>query len=453
MKNFGSHRPAMIAVLVLLLLSASPGLVYAGGVVSGGNPVDPVGILLTWQQDPTTTMTIDWHTPGPVAAPVLQYREDGAGAWRTAAAESHAFPFSDRFIHRTELSGLRPAAEYEFRFGEGSRVYRFRTMPTTSARPIRFAAGGDIRHTQEMMEQTNRQVLPYDVDFILWGGDLAYADGREDRAYRWYSFFEAIKNTLVMPDGRVIPIVAAIGNHEVRGGYYHREDHPGREGFPAFSGDDASRARIAPYFYSLFAMPGPQGYNVLDFGDYMSVVLLDSDHSNPADDEQTRWLESVLAERQHVPHVFPIYHVPAYPSVRPFEGDSAIERVRAHWVPLFERYGVRVAFENHDHAYKRTPPIRQNSPNANGVVYIGDGAWGVSTREIGSRDPDREGTPWYLERAEAVRHFILATIHGPHQHFLMIDEDGNIFDEYPHTPGRVLHRYPASEPAAAAGSQ
>jgi hypothetical protein len=58
-----------------------------------------------------------------------------------------------------------------------------------------------------------------------------------------------------------------------------------------------------------------------------------------------------------VPHLFPVYHVPGYPSVRAFDGATSAQ-VREHWAPLFERAGVRVAFENHDHAYKRTHPIR-----------------------------------------------------------------------------------------------
>jgi acid phosphatase type 7 len=144
--------------------------------------------------------------------------------------------------------------------------------------------------------------------------------------------------------------------------------------------------------------------------------------------------------------------VTGYPSVRAFDGHSEA-RVRAHWVPLFERYGVRVVFENHDHAYKRTRPIRQNAPSADGIVYIGDGAWGVTTREIGSRDPDLEGLPWYLEWAESVRHFILGTIQGTQHHFVMIDEDGYTFDEYPRTPFTVLHQYPAFEPVGMAESR
>ncbi len=58
-------------------------------------------------------------------------------------------------------------------------------------------------------------------------------------------------------------------------------------------------------------MPGPQGYNVLDCGNYLSLLLLDSGHTHPVEGAQTDWLKQTLAARQHVSHVFPVYHVPA----------------------------------------------------------------------------------------------------------------------------------------------
>jgi acid phosphatase type 7 len=391
---------------------------------------DPVGVFLTWQRDPTTTMTIDWHTTADDRRPELQYRQSGETSWQSRAGSSFPFPFSDRTIHRVELTDLEPGTTYDFRFGEDSRSYVFRTMPADAHRPIRFAAGGDVRGDLARMEATHERAAAQDVEFIIWGGDLAYADGREDRVERWHEFFDGYKSRLITAENRVIPAIVAIGNHEVRGGYYHRDDHPLRSDGPPYSEDDDSRVRIAPYFYRLFAFPGQPGYNVLDFGNYMSIISLDTDHTNPVDGAQARWLEQVLADRQQVPHIFPHYHVTAYPSVRHFDGDVQ-SRIRQHWVPLFEQYNVRTAFENHDHAYKRTYPIRQGSMDPTGVVYLGDGTWGVTPRVVG-RDHDEDA--WYLASAASSRHFILVTIHGSHQHFLAIDPEGNVIDEYPETP-------------------
>lgn len=396
-----------------------------------------LGLVLTWQQDPTTTMTIDWHT-GPDANPSsMEYRElNGDDGWKRVAGQQHEFPFSDRLIHRVELTGLSPDTEYQFRFHDHSLPRKFRTMPLEPHRPIRFAMGGDVRHRPDFMERTNRWAATYDPDFIVWGGDLAYADGRQDRLDRWYEFLEVMKHSLVTPDGRVIPVLAGIGNHEVAGGYHDRDDHDRREGFPPYRQVDESRALIAPYFFSLFAFPGQPGYNVLDFGNYLSIILLDSDHANPVKGEQTVWLQNVLEERSHVTHIIPTYHLAAWPSVR--NPDSGrLQELRELWHPLFEKHGISVVFENHDHAYKRTHPIRNGKIDPDGIVYMGDGAWGVNTRAIGGSHREHA---WYLKRASSERHFILGTIHGRLAHYVVINEFGDIIDEYPRTSHTDRHK-------------
>ena len=426
-------------LLSTMILSFSTSYSFSSNYVSDGIMHEPLGLLLTWQQDPTSTMTIDWHTLDDGQSTLLEYKKLGTDEWKTASGDNFPFPFSDRIVHRVELTGLDGDTEYRFRLSEFSRIRKFRTMPNNADRPIRFAAGGDVRTNKERMERTNRLAASYNPDFILWGGDLAYADGREDRLYRWYEFMDAAMNTLITTDGRVIPVLTAIGNHEVRGAVYDRDpNHETREGLPPYRQDDESRELMAPYYYNLLAFPGQPGYGVLDFGNYMSIILLDTDHTNPVDGKQTEWLKEILADRQRVPHLFPIYHVPAWPSVRNPEGSRHI-KIRENWVPLFEENGVRVVFENHDHVYKRTYPLYQGEISENGIVYIGDGAWGVGTRQVGGSQNPEDGwqyhgnNPWYLKRASSERHFILGTIHGTHRHFLMVNEEGKVIDEYPRT--------------------
>lgn len=397
---------------------------------------DPIALLLTWQEDPLTTMTIDWHVTDEDRS-ILEYRVMGSGTWSspvTAAAIN--FPFSERTIHRVELTGLEPGTRYEFRFGESSKVYNFRTMPEDLSSPVRIAVGGDTMHRKEWMEKTARQAMKHDIDFVLVAGDLAYADGLPPELQRqrdpqmarvenqWYSFFDAYKNTLITDDFRVVPMVATIGNHEVYGGYYWRDDR--RPDDMAYEDSDQWRSTAAPYFFSLFASPGLPGYGVLDFGNYMSVVMLDSDHANPVENQNT-WLEQTLAERERIPHVFPTYHVPAYPSVRDYN-DDVQKKVRENWVPIFEEYGVQVVFEAHDHAYKRSHPIRGGEVSPDGITYIGDGAWGTETREIASRQGH---DAWYIASAASERHFILVTLQGTQRHFKAISSTGKVIDELP----------------------
>ncbi|MFA9478258.1 fibronectin type III domain-containing protein [Phycisphaerales bacterium AB-hyl4] len=422
---------AMLMLLTGMVLLGSPSVL--ADAPRGSNGADegvqrPTALYLTWQQDPTTTMTIQWHTEGPDEEVILEYGPVDGDTLDQVEGDSHPMVYSDRHIHTVELTGLEPDSEYRFRLyreerGQSSRFYSFRTMPATAdERPIIFAAGGDTRQRQSWMEQTNREAMKFDLDFIVWGGDYAYADGREDRVHLWYEWFDAYKNTLVTDEGRVVPVLLAIGNHEVVGGYYWNRDDVDRDNYTP---TDEYREKLAPYFFNLFAYPGQPGYGTMDFGDYMSIILLDSDHVNLVAGKQTEWLKEQLEQRTHVPHVFPVYHFAAYPSARPTHFGVA-RLIREHWHPVFDQHdNIRVAFEHHDHTYKRTVPIRHGKEDEDGIVYIGDGAWGVRLREI--HDVDET---WYLERAEAIRHFILVTIEGESQEYQMYDADGNLIDQY-----------------------
>ena len=53
-------------------------------------------ILLTWTEDPTTTITIDWHT-AENQSQQLFFREKGKEKWEVESGKTHPFPFSDRF--------------------------------------------------------------------------------------------------------------------------------------------------------------------------------------------------------------------------------------------------------------------------------------------------------------------------------------------------------------------
>lgn len=454
--------------LLLLLVTAQMVTARMVTAQSAATPVfDPPALYLTWQQDPSTTMTIDWHVGGGLQVPVIWYRrasgsaagttpgsaagttsadfspealpasgaDAASGAWSVAEGDARPFPFSEKTIYRVELTGLTPDTEYEFSFGAVSRVYRFRTMPSGLSRPIRIAVGGDSMHQRDWMERTGRVARDFEPDFAIIGGDMAYEDGlppalqanrdttRAKPENYMYEWFYAYKNSMIEPDGRVIPMLVIAGNHEVRGGYFSRDDR--RTDLPPYQQNDESRAQVAPYFYSAFAMPGQPGYNVLDFGSYLSILLLDSDHSNPVEGTQTQWLSETLSSREHIRHIVPVYHVPAWPSVRDFSGITS-ERVRQNWVPLFESHGVRIAFENHDHAWKRTYPIRAGTVDPSGVTYFGDGAWGVSTRTVHDKsDP----AFWYLNEAQSVRHVMLLTIDGETLQVQTWNENGEIIDE------------------------
>lgn len=379
---------------------------FVGSIRADDNsPFDPPTLYLQWQRDPTTTMTIHWHTVGD-AKSELFYRSLATTNWLPASGATKPLVGTERTVRIVELTGLQPAAYYEFCFQPGARVFKFRTMPKDLSQPVRFITGGDVYHDLKWLNPMNALAARLDPAFIVFGGDLAYSHGGtdEEKITRWFDYFASWKTNAIAPDGRLIPMLVTLGNHEVKDSYRQPNEK-------------------AASFYTLFSSPGPQGYTALDFGKYLSLFLLDSDHTHTIAGEQTEWLGKNLSARRKVPHVFPVYHTPAYPSFREDTGTQARE-VRAHWCPLFDKYGVKLVFENHDHCFKRTFPIRAGKVHAKGTTYLGDGAWGVEVRK-----PDPKKPKWYIEKSIPVRHLYLVTLHPEARHVLAINESGEIFDE------------------------
>lgn len=398
-----------ILVLVFLILGH-----FALG--QGG----PHAFYLTWMQDPTSTITIDWHS-NEMEIETLKFRKKGSEKWMDFESTVLPYPFSDRLVHRVGIQGLEAATAYEIQFNSLDSIFYFRTLPSTlNETSLKIAIGGDSMHQKEWLETSNKIAASYEPDFVIIGGDMAYENGLAQNLQRIYDWFDAYTKTLVTEDNRILPCIVAIGNHEVVGGYYNK--------YEGYEQTDEYRYRLAPYFYSLFAFPGQPGYNVLDIGDYLSLIILDTEHSNPVLGEQTKWLEKTLEERKEVLHKIPIYHVPAYPSVRDYEGFTQ-SLVRENWPPIFEANGVRIAFENHDHAYKRTFPLKNMQLDQSGIVYVGDGAWGVEPRDIHS-----VFDTWYLKKAQKTRAFTILTLEGREFSLISIDGEGKVIDSFPESP-------------------
>lgn len=373
-------------------------------------------LLLTWAGNPCTTMRVQWlETVGAAPASVkVVARSEVDGARHEVATRSHAFgPRDDVWVQRADFAGLKPDTTYVLELpGLRGPAPRFATAPARLERPLTFVEGGDINVVPEAL-LSHAVAMRENPLFAIVGGDLAYSNGKDvNSEVRFYCDWSA---GMVTPDGRCIPMIAGIGNHEVNGNY------------------GQTRAQ-APYFYSLFdtwAHPETGAYGAVDFGDYLSILLLDTDHTCPVA-AQAEWLREALAARAKVPHVFPIYHVPAYPSVRKYDDRINLE-VRQHWVPLFEASPqVRVAFEHHDHAFKRTHPLRGGvvSPD-DGVTYLGDGAWGLARRTL------RETETAAYARREEKFHIWRVTLSPAEQRFVAIDQRGNRIDEWGRAVAKV----------------
>ncbi|MBA3480656.1 MAG: metallophosphoesterase family protein [Pirellulales bacterium] len=367
-------------------------LVVCVGVATGLNSAaaeDLVGLYLNWNDDPTTTMTINWVDIYSKSSTTVWHRKVEAGDWSTAEAKKDEVGPTTLQLRRLELKGLEPGTLYEFGIGDTrkdvSHFWRFRTMPAELKEPLRFVAGGDTMHTRAMVDAMNGVMQKLDPDFTVLYGDLAYENGVNGT--RWIDWLQSWKQHSVAKGKRLIPLVVGIGNHEVKGHYNGKAP------------DDA------PYFYSLFALPKGRSYFALDFGKYLSLVVLDSQHTQPIPGAQADWLKQTLAERSAQQFLFAGYHYPAYgttkapPGKLPIDAPQSIA-IREHWMPHFERYGVSAVFENDHHNFKRSHRLRGHKrDDENGLLYLGDGSWGVQTREVPSLD-----VAWWLAKAEPRNH-------------------------------------------------
>jgi acid phosphatase type 7 len=396
---------------------------------------------------------VNWVNLYPDQPATVSYRKLGDTEWLTADGKASAAAPSVLQVRTVEVTDLAPDTTYELVLGvppapkpvipeavtslvtpkkeeeadlppkpyvvkDTRSTYRFRTMPAELTRPVRFVTGGDMMHTREFVDAMNKRAGSLDPDFAILGGDLAYENGMD--VTRYIDWFQSWTKNAKGKGGRLIPMVVAIGNHEVRGGY---------------------RGKIpedAPYFYGFFPLPENRSYYALDFGKYLSVIALDTGHTNPVAGEQAAWLGEALSTRGDQRYVFPVYHWPIYGTAKasgdklPSEAKRSIE-MRQQWVPHFERHGVTAIFENDHHNYKRTHPIRGHKrDDKNGIVYLGDGCWGVTPRTVPKN-------AWYLAKAEPRRHLYHVTlpVKGPVLVEAM-DAKGVVFDKTSFTRPRTL---------------
>lgn len=374
--------------------------------------LEPIAIYLLLKEDPTTTMVINWITDTDHSEDLVVYQEEGdLGTWSIVNGYHNKMPDGyPQFLHRVVLTDLKPDTSYTFRLGFDGKEYKFRTLPIDPEKEVRFVVGGDVYHdTIEILEVTNRNAAATNPMFAMLGGDIAYTASKvsiknEDRD-RWIDFLASWGRSMITPDGYLIPLMTAIGNHDVNGRY-------------------GQTPVKAPYYYFLLTTPETFGYYTIDIGHHIGIIVLDSNHTHPCEGEQAHWLYHALEYRDHFPHKFVMYHVPAYPSVRTFKKEKN-GVVKDNWVPIMETFGVTAVFEHHDHAYKRTHPIFHDKINEErGILYLGDGAWGVDD----PRTVRNVEKTWYLANAQSVSNFLFVSIKGRERTFIAFDNHGNEID-------------------------
>lgn len=378
-------------------------------------------VYLTWISDPSTTMSVHVqtrqraHSTTPTISVVYDTVAAGTPSdyrWRAPASRVDAIEaVPGRIVHSVELTDLLPGRRYYYRvlssMDAASTVRHFRTI-SASSEPLRFVVGGDMG-TELLSRRLQKAAAAQQPQFAVIGGDVAYANGDWAQIEIWDQWFDNWDSLMVSPTGDQIPIVAAIGNHEVRGEYGGRPQDAG------------------PYLRLL--PQSPTTYYERTFGPHVAMLVLDSGHIEPHGGRQAAWLADVLRRHAQRRFLMAVYHVPLFPGFR--QPSGAMSRAgRQHWQPLFDQHAISVAFEHHDHMYKRSVLIQGDREAADGVLYLGDGAFGRGPRMVDGPRQVHLARRWYLDRIESRGHVWRVDIDAAADSvvFTAIDAQGEEFD-------------------------
>lgn len=344
--------------------------------VASGAGIEHARVL--WVADPSTEAVVSWTTREPGEShrvhfdTMPRHAKPADYAHRADSFKDGMFTMEQEdekwvkpgYYHHVRLADLQPATVYHFVIasdGQVSREFHFVTAPADD-REFAMLFGGDSRigggtpvahNDRRKMNERMASLLKANprILALLHGGDYC-----QTAHWRFMDAWLSDHERVITDQGRMLPIIPVRGNHDMQVGF--------EEAFPL---PDGAR----------------DYYGSIRLSSEVALVTLNTEISLGGD--QKRWLGDEL-QRLRPQHrwLFAAYHRPAYPSVRsPQDGASR----RRHWVPLFEKHNIDLVCESHDHALKRTLPIRDGEPDhENGIVYIGDGGLGVPQR---TPDPTR----------------------------------------------------------------
>ncbi len=340
----------------------------------------PDRVVLTWSDDPTTSIDVTWRTALTVGTPVVEYavadqllgdlREDVPGRVQIAgSSEQFTSDLGACLIHSGQIRGLAADTMYAYRVGDGkhfSEWFQFRTA-SNSNDPFSFVyfgdAQNDVRSWWSRVVREANQHAPR-AAFMLHAGDLV---NRANLDAEWGEWFGAAGWLNGM-----IPVIASPGNHEYRDG-------------------------LSRHWRPQFAFPknGPPGLEETVYWiDYQGARII-SLNSNERIEQQQAWLTSVLQDPQRPKWTFVTFHHPIFSAARGRDNPE----LRNAWQSILEEHHVDLVLQGHDHAYARSAlggptnvPDGVNRANSNTVYVVS-----VSGPKMYPL-PEGEGEAWDVSR-------------------------------------------------------
>lgn len=395
-----------------------------------GDGVRPSRVTLTWRDDPARSQAVTWRTESKVDEVFAELAEASANPGFTALARrspARTTPVQiggrSVYYHEARFTLLRPATQYAYRVGDGTTWSEWFQFRTAAAQPEPFSfiylgdAQNDIRSLWSRALRAAFLEAPR-ARFVVHAGDLVNT-GEADRDWgEWFAagaWFNAM-----------VPQVPAVGNHE-----YARLDR-----------DDP--AELSKFWRPQFALPedAPEGLAETVYAlDYqgLRLIVLNSERTDLLA-EQTAWLETRLKDHRSQWTIV-AFHQPVF-SLAPDRDNAAL---RAAWKPLFDKYGVDVVLQGHDHTYGRGHGLIDSmTRQESGPVYVVSVS-GPTMYEIAPRHD------WARRTAANLQLYQVISIAGHTLRFESHTVTGQLFDAFEISKeddgrGRVIDYKPQNPP-------
>ncbi len=374
----------------------------------------PDRIVLSWSDDPTTTMSVTWRTDTSVQQPIAEIASAQGGpkfvdSKSSVNAESQSLTtnLGPSLRHTATFKDLKPATQYSYRVGDGTNWSEWADFETAadSAAPFSFVYFGDAQngvksHWSRVVRRAFRDAPK--ASFFLHAGDLI---NRSENDAEWGEWFYA--GGFIH---RSTPCVATPGNHEF-----------GRIG-------DTDKRRLSIHWQPQFAFPqnGPDGLKEsvywFDFQGTRFVSL----NSNERIEEQAPWLDSVLTDNPNQWTVLTFHH-PVYSA----KANRDNPHLRELWQPVIDKHHVDIVLQGHDHTYARsklmTGEVNLNTGATHqdpdtGTVYVVSVS-GPKMYDLGRR-------PFMRRAAEDTQLFQVITIDGVQLKYEARNAIGELYDGF-----------------------
>lgn len=300
----------------------------------------PDRITLTWSDEPSSTQSVSWRINADRTKIIGQIAEEQSNPELEKNAitiNGTALPLErgqqEDAYGQVTFRDLKPGTVYAYRVGDGSNWSawnQFRTAERSGA--FSFIYLGDAQNDlRSRWARAIRRAFQQEANarFIVHAGDLINRSNADEEWAEWHEAAGFIH--------QMIPAVPTPGNHE-----YRR--------------DSLGKLVLDPHWKAQFNLPrnGPEGMQdavyYLDYQDLRMIslnsqlIMLDS----TAATIQEKWLEKVLSSSPKKWNIVVMHH-PVYSTAK--NRDNTILRER--FKPIFEKYGVDLVLQGHDHTYAR----------------------------------------------------------------------------------------------------